>query len=253
MKRENADTGRWLCGMALLVAGLALAVISIRWAMLDIEYVRKQVAFESLPREVDHTAPPASPNQLSIRDFRPFTGMRTEQEAALRAAQPDEPGLFESFGAAGAASGLTGWVIHGIGRLSEEGEAGFLLTEELLKEYTDDLPAEWIDEFEGAVSISDMNRIRSRLLTRKSNLAQLATTGDSAHFFVAFAALADPIVLVLLIPGAVLICRTSQAKAAPGWIRESAILIGIGAKRLPRRCTVAAVRWWQGVKDEARR
>ena len=68
----------------------------------------------------------------------------------------------------------------------------FRLTEDLVRGYGKDIPDQYLDEFEDAVSEEDMQNIRDRLMVRMERNQKLAEMGAEGTFLSIGAALTDP-------------------------------------------------------------
>lgn len=145
--------------------------------------------------------------------------MTPEQEAALaRARQARDPGLLGEAGAAFRSIGLTRNLI---GRVAEaayyDDDERFTLSEDRLEQLARDLPDEWIDEFERAVSEDHAVHIRETLTRRQRDLETLANAGWRGIGLQLVAGLTDPIELGVqigtnaLVPGSGLVGKGVQA------------------------------------------
>ncbi len=135
-----------------------------------------------------------------------------------RARQARDPGLLGEAGAAFRSIGLTRNLI---GRVAEaayyDADERFTLSEDRLEQLARDLPDEWIDEFERAVSEDHAVHIRETLTRRQRDLETLANAGWRGYALQIVAGLTDPIELGVqigtnaLVPGSGLVGKGVQA------------------------------------------
>lgn len=151
-----------------------------------------------------------------------------------RARQARDPGLL---GEAGAAFRSIGPTRNLIGRVAEaayyDDDERFTLSEDRLEQLARDLPDEWIDEFERAVSEDHAVHIRETLTRRQRDLETLSNAGWRGIGLQLVAGLTDPIELGVqvasnaLIPGSGVAAKGAQAANTLRRAATSGLVFGL--------------------------